>query len=77
MCHADTFTVNTHSLENYQKNCALFNIKKSADIWQQKSKLALKQQAASIQHQREHLSNKLLEIIQTILFIIIWCRAPN
>ena len=65
------FTVNTNSLANYKINGELLNINKSTDRRQQKRKFALKQQAPSIQHQREHLSIQLLEIIQTILSIMI------
>ena len=75
--HVDTFTVNTNSLVNYEMNGALLNINKSTDRRQQKSKFALKQQAQSIQHQRENLSVQLLEIIRTILFMMIWWRAHN
>ena len=65
------FKVNTNSLKSYEINGALLNINKSTDRCQQKRKFALKQQAPSIQHQRQYLSIQLLEIIQTILFMMI------
>ena len=71
------FTANTISLANYEINSALLNINKSTDRRQQKHKFALKNQAPSIQHQREHLSIQLLEIFQNMLFVVIWCRASN
>ena len=43
----------------------------------QKVKFALKQQALQHPVQKEHLSIQLLEIVLTILFMMIWCRAPN
>ena len=58
-------------LSNYEINGALLNINKSTERQQQERKFTLKQQAPSIHHQREHLSIQLLEIIQTILFIMI------
>ena len=50
---------------------------KNAERLQQKFKFSLKQQALQHPVQKEHLSIQLLEIIQTILFMMIWCRAPN
>ena len=76
-CYLDTFTVNSNSLANYEMNSASLSVNRSTDRRQEKHKFALKQQAPSIQHQRENLSIQLLEIIQTILFMMIWCRAPN
>ena len=69
-CHLDTFTVNTNNLAIYEINSALLNINKSTDRRQQKRSFAMKQQAPSIQHQRENLSIQLLEIIQIILFMM-------
>ena len=65
------FTVNINNLAIYEINTELLSVNKSTDRRQQKRKLALKQQAPSILRKREHLSIQLLEIIQTILFIMI------
>ena len=62
--HIDTFTANTNNLASYEINGALHRRQK-------KCKFALKKQAPSIQHRKEHLSFQLLEIIQTILFMMI------
>ena len=43
----------------------------------QQLKFALKQQAPQEPVQKEHLIIQLLEIIRTILFMVILCRAPN
>ena len=62
----DTFTVNTNNLAIYETISELLSVNKSTGKGQQKRKFALKQQAPSIQHQREHLSIQLLESIQLL-----------
>ena len=69
--------MNTNNLAIYEIKSELLSVNKRADRRQKKRKFALKQQAHSIQHQRENLSIQLLDIIQTILLMMIWCHASN
>ena len=64
----------TNSLPNDEINSELRSANKSAESHHQK--FALKQQALQHPAQKEHLI-ELLEIIQTIMFLMILSRAPN
>ena len=56
---------------NDELNSELQSANKRAESCDQKFKFALKQQALQHPVQKEHLSIQLLEIIQTILFMMI------
>ena len=60
-----------NSLANDEINNELTSANKSAGRRRQKFKFALKQQALQHPVQKKHLCIQLLEIIQTILFVMI------
>ena len=59
------------SFANDEINSELRSVNKSTESRHQKFKFSLKQQALQHPVQKEHLSIQLLEIIQTILFMLI------
>ena len=64
--------LNSHT--NDELNSELRSSNKSAESSHQKFKFTLKQQALQHPVQKEHLSIQLLEIIQTILFMMIYSQ---